>query len=290
LDEATIGLLRTAPAGRIQLEIGVQSTNTDTLNKIDRKNNLDRIASSVTKILEKDNIHIHLDLIAGLPGEGIESFRESYNYCFNLKPHKLQLGFLKVLKGSRLWSESAEHGLVYDDNPPYEVLATRDISYDELRTLHDVEEMTDRVFNERRFARSLEYIGKWINGFDLFLRLAQECRRAGGFQGHREDILFASVYNVGLEIVNDKELLEECLRYDYLRKRRGSVLDWMKDRQLQGIDRSKLLRELFPNNKGMHKFVHVEGFDYDMAGTRCPQMAIFNYVDGTVTWYDGLIE
>lgn len=134
LTEEELALLRSLRPGLVQLEIGVQSTNQDTLKEIRRAADWERLKEIVGKIREGRNIHIHLDLIAGLPLEDMESFQHSFNDVYSCRPDQLQLGFLKVLKGSHMYEKAEEYGVMYTDFPPYEVLCTRWISYADILT------------------------------------------------------------------------------------------------------------------------------------------------------------
>ena len=124
LDEEEMELLEKMRPGLVQLEIGVQSTNPETLREIHRRTDIGEIRRITARINSWHNIHQHLDLIAGLPWEGIESFRTSFNEVYGMEPEQLQLGFLKVLKGSHMAEMAESYGLVYSRRPPYEVLST----------------------------------------------------------------------------------------------------------------------------------------------------------------------
>ena len=144
--------------GLIQLEIGVQSTNPDTLRETDRVTDLQRLKAAVEKIRGYGNIHQHLDLIAGLPGEDLQSFARSFDDVFAMRPEQLQLGFLKVLKGTKMRERAEGCGMRYHGFPPYEVFSTAWITYDEMLLLKGVEEMTEIYYNSHQFARTLETV------------------------------------------------------------------------------------------------------------------------------------
>lgn len=158
LNDEEIALIRSMRPGLIQLEIGVQSTNEQTIREIRRKMQFDQVASTVRKIHQAGNIHQHLDLIAGLPFEDYESFRSSFNDVYALRPQQLQLGFLKVLKGSYMEEMAAEYGLSYQDMPPYEVLSTRWLSYADVIRLKGVEEMVEVYYNSGQFVHTMELL------------------------------------------------------------------------------------------------------------------------------------
>lgn len=173
LNEEEIRLIRSMRPGLIQLEIGVQSVNRDTLREIRRTMDLDRVRDRVDRIREGRNVHQHLDLIAGLPFEGYESFARSFDTVYAMKPEQLQLGFLKVLKGSLMHERTEEYGLLYQDRPPYEVLRTKWLSYGEIIRLKRVEEMTEVYYNSGQFRHTMEYLlGKFGTPFSMYEALA----------------------------------------------------------------------------------------------------------------------
>ena len=144
--------------GLIQLEIGLQSTNPDTITEIRRSMDVEKVKKTLLTIHGFGNIHQHLDLIAGLPYEDFASFKTSFNKAYEMKPDQLQLGFLKVLKGSYMEEQGKEYELTYRDSQPYEVLSTRWISYDEILKLKQVEEMVEVYYNSDQFEHVLPYL------------------------------------------------------------------------------------------------------------------------------------
>lgn len=177
LQDSTIKLLQTAPLGLFQLEIGLQTYNCSSLSAIHRKTDTAKLEAAIKKLLANGNIHIHADLIAGLPLEDYESFKQSFNRLFALRPHMLQLGFLKLLHGSELRDKSTEYGYAFNESPPYEVISNFCISHDELCRLHSVESMLDRLYNSQRFSRSLNYLINdcGLDAFDMLLEFAEFC-------------------------------------------------------------------------------------------------------------------
>lgn len=168
-----IELLSHLRPGQVQLEIGVQTTNEKTLEAIDRPMDFRRLTENVMKVKKAGNVHLHLDLIEGLPYEDIESFKSSFNDVMRLRPHQLQLGFLKVLKGSPIADKCDLFGIKCMASPPYEVLETKWLSYNELLRLKQVEEMVDVYYNSGRFSRSLEVLmAEFESSFDFFEMLA----------------------------------------------------------------------------------------------------------------------
>lgn len=166
--------------GLIQLEIGVQSTNPDTIAQIHRKMDLEKVVKYVACVKKMGNIHQHLDLIAGLPCEGFERFGQSFNDVYKMRPDQLQLGFLKVLKGSYLEEHKEEYQLITISDPPYEVLSTKWLSYEERSQLKDVEEMVEVYYNSGRFDTSLQYLIPFFESpFLFYLDLSVYYRRQG---------------------------------------------------------------------------------------------------------------
>ncbi len=158
LDAETIDLLGSAPLGSLQFEIGVQSFNPRTLSAVNRKTDVEKLKNNIAALLKKGNAHIHLDLIAGLPYEDLRSFADSFNMAYNLKPHMLQLGFLKLLHGSAMREKPEQFPCEYNRAAPYEVLETPWISREELIKLHSTELALNQLYNLGRFRRTLDYL------------------------------------------------------------------------------------------------------------------------------------
>ena len=166
-------LLKTAPKGAIQFEIGMQSFNSETLSAINRKTNIKRLKENIAKLVSLGNIHIHIDLIAGLPKEDFKSFRESFNTAFNLNAHMLQLGFLKLLHGADMREKCEDYPCEFSKYPPYEVAATPWLDEMQLKMLHYCENALERFCNSGRFKRTNEYIFgvQNRNPFDTLIQL-----------------------------------------------------------------------------------------------------------------------
>ena len=155
LTEEEIALISTLRKGQIQLEIGVQTTNEETLCAIHRRMDFAILAKNVRALQQAGNVHLHLDLIAGLPHEDLESFRRSFNMVYALQPEQLQLGFLKVLKGSPIYQKTEEYACDYKQEAPYEVLQTGWLDYGQLLELKNVEEMVEVYYNSGQFVRTI---------------------------------------------------------------------------------------------------------------------------------------
>lgn len=173
LDEDYFILLEKLRPGAVQFEIGVQSTYPQTISEINRKMDFDKVSNVVRKISSWNNIHVHLDLIAGLPYEDLQIFRKSFNDVYALSPEQLQLGFLKVLKGSAMEVHASEYELVYTSLPPYEVLSTKWISYEDVCHLKQIEEVLEIYYNSGQFKNTLKYLCSYFETpYDLYDLLA----------------------------------------------------------------------------------------------------------------------
>lgn len=180
LNEEELSLLNTFRPGLAQLEIGVQSTNKKTIHEIRRTMDFEKLKKIVERIKSANNIHIHLDLIAGLPYEDITSFRQSFDDVYSLEPEQLQLGFLKVLKGSFIHEQIEEYGIHYMDIPPYEVLFTRWLSFADVLELKAVEEMVETYYNSNQFRNALKLLKAcYSSAYDMYFELACFYKKSG---------------------------------------------------------------------------------------------------------------
>lgn len=227
LDEDYFALLKNMRQGAIQLEIGVQSTCPETIAAIERHTDFSKIAAAVTRIRSFQNIHIHLDLIAGLPYEDLATFKNSFHDVYALRPHQLQLGFLKVLKGSAMELRAPEYDLLYTSQPPYEVLATRWLSYDDICLLKQVEKVVEIYYNSGQFTHTLRFLQPFFDSpFAMYESLAgwYETHHLSDIQSSRvrkyEILLSFSCARLS-DRLDEKLLcsLKESLTYDlYLRE------------------------------------------------------------------------
>lgn len=170
LKESTLEILSSMPRGSVQLEIGMQSFNEETLRKINRRTNTAKLIENVKKLIGFGNMHIHIDLIAGLTGEGLESFRNGFNIGYSFRAHMLQLGFLKLLYGADMREKGEEYPCDFADEPPYEIVSTPWLSAKELWLLKNCEDALDRLYNSGRFLLTLDYLTEevGIEPFELF--------------------------------------------------------------------------------------------------------------------------
>jgi hypothetical protein len=158
------------PYGAVQLEIGMQSFNEDVLRKINRKTNTKRLIENIKKLISFGNMHIHIDLIAGLTGEDLESFKNSFNIGYSLKSHMLQMGFLKLLYGADMRENSEKYPCTFSHEPPYEVTSTPWLSNSDIKMLKNCEDALDRLYNSGRFLYTLDYLTNEVgfSPFDIF--------------------------------------------------------------------------------------------------------------------------
>ena len=171
LDEECFDILSKMPVGKIQIEAGIQSTNERTLEAINRKTDSSKVIENLARLRSYENIHIHADLIAGLPYEDFESFARSFDNAI-LCCHKLQLGFLKMLKGSHIRESEADHGYIFESDPPYKVLSNNYISYNEIFRLERIALTVDRFYSSDRFSNTMEYMLRHSNSpFEFFSKL-----------------------------------------------------------------------------------------------------------------------
>lgn len=237
LDQEWVNYLKDYPAGLLQFEVGVQSTYRPTLKIIDRTQHFEQWKGYIQELKCWETLPLHLDLIAGLPEEDWENFRMSFNEVYAVQPDMLQLGFLKVLKGSGLREKSQEYGLVYSPDPPYTILQTRAMSHDELLKLHRLEDVLDRYYNSGKFQTVLPIaLSLFASPFDFYHELAEFWQRRGWFkQSWSGKALFDKLWEFlescliqskqRTQTINDLwKSLRDRLRFDYYRwERPGGV-------------------------------------------------------------------
>lgn len=271
LREEELQEMSTMRPGLIQLEIGVQSTNPDTIKAIHRTMDFEKLKGIVDRIHSFGNIHQHLDLIAGLPYEDYDSFRHSFNDVYALKPQQLQLGFLKVLKGSHMMEMCKEYGIVYKTQEPYEVLSTKWLDYDHVLKLKTVENMVEVYYNSGQFQNTLEYLENFFqDAFSIYERLGSFYMEKGyGDVSHtrmrRYEILLEfleDVPEISIDQVKDQMVYDLYLR-ENLKSRPGFARD-QKPFERQVWD--------FRKREKVAKNAHVEVF---ADGT----VLLFNYAD-----------
>lgn len=259
LDEEELELIGIMRPGLIQLEIGVQSTNPRTIREIHRVMDLERLKKVVVRINAGHNVHQHLDLIAGLPWEDYSSFHRSFNEVYAMEPEQLQLGFLKVLKGSFMYEQAENYGLVYRDKPPYEVLSTKWLSYDDVLKLKGIENMVEVYYNSGQFTRTLKYLEDWWkDAFVLYEQLADYYEQRGLTGLNHSRLARYEILHDFVEERTEGEFLmgaEDALMCDlYLREN-------AKSRPSFALDQSpykEKIRSLTPELRGLGTRVHAE--------------------------------
>ncbi len=282
LNEEELKLIESMRPGLIQLEIGVQSTNEQTIREIRRTMRFEEVARIVQRINQGENVHQHLDLIAGLPYEDMESFQKSFDDVYRLHPEQLQLGFLKVLKGSYMESQKERYGLVYKSRPPYEVLYTKWLSYEEMMQLKSVEEMVEVYYNSGQFSYCLRKLEEeYASPFVLYQGLGRY------YENHELHLMSHSRitrYEILLGFIREKHkeresLYRELLTFDlYLRenvKNRPEFAgehevskDWLNAfYETESKEHQYLIGYEAYDKRQLRKMTHIEKFRYDVLGT-----------------------
>lgn len=280
LNEEELNLIEKMRPGCIQLEIGVQSTNLKTIDEIQRKMDFHHVASVVKRINAGENVHQHLDLIAGLPYEDMKSFQRSFDDVYAVEPEQLQLGFLKVLKGSYMEEMKDSYGMVFQSQPPYEVLYTKWLSYEDVLLLKGVEEMVEVYYNSRQFEATIFTLGQeYESKFQLYLELGKFYEENGYHMIKHTRI---SRYKILLEFIQtcvseDKyEMYKELLAYDlYLRENLKNRPDFLlpysvtKDELHMFYDKESKEHNYLKDYDGydrrqLRKMTHLEKFKYNV--------------------------
>lgn len=223
LSNEVLDFLSDVPKRRFQFEVGIQSTNQDTLMAINRANDWPKLSENCKKILACGNIHLHTDLIAGLPYEGLKEWSQSFNDVFALRAPMLQLGFLKVLPGTQIESEKDKYGLIYMPEAPYEILQTKWLSYEELAYLRKFDKIFDVVYNGGFFPQYLEFLlGKFSDAFSFFDFLVRNWPKDDIGNYNAKTVAYC-LYTIFGD--KGKELLQKDI-YEYIHNWRPDWLDW----------------------------------------------------------------
>lgn len=291
LTDEEISLLQSMREGLVQLEIGVQSTNPDTIREINRTMNLDKLRSAVTRVNAGENIHQHLDLIAGLPYEDYDSFHKSFNDVYSMEPEQLQLGFLKVLKGSAMEEQADEYGILYREETPYEVLSTKWLSYEDVIRLKQIEEMVELFYNSGQFSYTIRFLERLTeDAFVFYEKLASYYEKKGYLLASSKRIAhYEHLLDFVKELLHEKqtqqllqekevdmlfEVCRELLLFDcYLRENMKTAPSFATDRSSHKVylrefyQREERERTLLPaysqyDSKQLAKMTHVEFFYY----------------------------
>ncbi|WP_339134785.1 MAG: DUF4080 domain-containing protein [Candidatus Electrothrix sp. GW3-4] len=245
--EAMFALLATVPCDQFQFEIGIQSCHEPTLSAVKRKMDLAAACRNIQRLLALDTIHLHVDLILGLPFETKTSFRDALNQIFRLAPHYIQLGLLKVLPDTEIAQRAEEFGLIFCSEPPYEVLATRWLDHKQLSDLYELCECIESFYNNRFFRSLWHYlVQSGEEPFAFFAELLRLCREYDFFQLSRTHKLMMQILTALVQEREDKELLLDLLRYDWLRCGHRTLPEYLtKTSQTELRNR---LRDALPQN------------------------------------------
>lgn len=224
VDNETINVLKTAPAGLFQFEIGIQSFNSKTLESINRKCKINRLTEKINQIINLGNIRVHIDLIIGLPYEDMRSFSTSFNEAYKLNAHMLQVGFLKILHGATIEEMKEKFNFDYSERPPYEILSTQWLSFNEIEDLHLLEEVFEKMYNSNRFVRTCNYLVNLAKSpFDLFMTLGKLWNKDKKTNSLNEFSLF--LYNSAIEHFGaDTKILRDAMALDRLSSNHNATL------------------------------------------------------------------
>ena len=264
LRDDEIEILSKFRPGLAQLEIGVQSTNPKTIKAINRVMDIDKLEKIVAQIRANNNIHQHLDLIAGLPYEDYESFGQSFNRVYSMKPQQLQLGFLKVLKGSEMEDKAESFGILYLSKPPYEVLSTDWLSYDDICRLKRIEEMVELYYNSNQFTHTLPFLERAFESpFVMYEKMSEYFEAKNYFvnspaRAFRYEILldFALCHDG-----SNAKIYEELLTFDiYLRENMKSRPSFALP--LNDDSTKEVIRSFYKNEETARVYL-TDYLDYD---------------------------
>ena len=246
LSDRIIKLLNQSPKGLFQIEAGIQSTNPKVLQLIQRKDDPEQLTKTLGQIIAGNNVHVHTDLIAGLPGQSLISFKQSFNESLAMKPQMLQVGFLKVLKGSPLYKSRNELGIVYRDWPPYEVLKTAHMSFWDLHKIKKIDEITVKYYNSGKYVNSMNFLLSNPGDYwDLFIKMADYLSE---YQKKKNRLHSDDYYRVILDLCKELEgenaaILADLLRFDYiLMNRKGHVPEWLRNKNYNSL-RARLVND-----------------------------------------------
>lgn len=285
-DDETLELLEKVPKDYFQFEIGVQSVNWETMESINRRNLLERLAKNIQRVPK--NIHLHLDLIAGLPFETYNLFKNSFNYVYNLKPEMIQLGFLKILKGTKISKEILEYEYKYLDFQPYEILSNKFISFSEICKLKNLEKLLDWYYNSEKFVNSVNYIieNSYSSPFKFFEEISEYFKNNKILDLGHKDI---SLYKYLLDFYRFKkfekeEIFIEYLKYDFLLLGKpGSYPQWFESMKDSELYNNILKTCTFKSIREGHKYSELELFNFNILENKKEKTYIFfDYRDKSV--------
>ncbi len=284
IEDEDISIFSKMRPGLIQLEIGLQTTNLRTIKEIRRTMDIEKLKNNMNTIRRMRNIHQHLDLIAGLPYEDYESFVRSFNDAYELKPDQLQLGFLKVLKGSYMEEQVKEYNLIYSDEQPYEVLSTKWISYGEILKLKRVEEMVELYYNSAMFEHVLLYMESFFDTpFEMYESMGKYYEDNGFVDiGLRREDKYAALRAFFKERFEDAiKIFDSLLTFDYyLRENAKTRPKWRKDSMIEKAD----YNNFFKSGGTDELYLAKEGYDSKAAAR---SMHIEPIIAESASWITG---
>lgn len=279
LSEQVMDFLATVPKGRFQLEIGIQSTHQPTLKAINRQDNWEKLSTNVKRLLSFGNMHIHVDLIAGLPYEDLPTFAKSFDDVYGLGADMLQLGFLKVLPGTQMRRETEQHDLRYMDEPPYEILATKYMPYEDMLYLKHLDNILDQTANSGGFKYTLRALlrASGMTAFAFYRQLTQWWVKAGFYPLTHNAKGVAAILKQFIEenYVEQQTELLEILRFDVfceIPHWRPEWLNWQTEEIFDAVsafwrDEEKVRRYIpaykFSSWRQIHKLYPIELFKAD---------------------------
>ncbi|MEG0773346.1 DUF4080 domain-containing protein [Clostridium sp.] len=278
LTREAFDILSKAKPNSIQFEIGVQSTNKEVLKSINRVIGFSDIKKNVEELNRIKTVKQHLDLIAGLPGENFESFKRSFNEVYEINPDELQLGFLKIIKGTTMKEEAALWGMICSPYPPYEIIKTKDISYDELTILRKIEHMVDKYLNSGKFNNILEYFltkDCFETPFDFYLQLSKLYEEKGYF---KRNISFVDYYEIFIEFAeknnfDDLLLLKDIIKFDYLRFNKKKGLPLFLHNEIDKKEERMIKEEMLGKNLiGNTSDITIHKFNFKIKELICEGM------------------
>lgn len=275
LSEEALEFLQQVPPGVMQFEIGVQTANKKTLASINRSENIETLAKNIRRIPR--TIHQHLDLIAGLPYENLESFGKSFDFVMDLKPDALQLGFLKILPGTQMENFAKENGWKWQENPVYETFSTPYMNFSDMAFLKNLEIITDAFWNKGIFSRTMNYIFRKISPWKFIFAMTKYGQEIGTFNQARKDLYwFNFIFDFAKSFIDKNlpelncKLIENLLRYDFVSTgKKGNFPSWYDHRYDKEKHRIKLEEEgMLHNCRVAFSITEYEEFDFDVESTQ----------------------
>ena len=275
-------LNKEAPRGLFRFEIGVQSTNDYTNELVKRKQNFEKLSRTVMLVKEGGKIDQHLDLIAGLPEEDYSSFQKTFNDVFAMRPEELQLGFLKLLRGTGLRINAKEHQYIYMDNAPYEMLGNRVLSFDDIIKIKQVEDVLEKYWNAHRMDFTIEYLvtHSFPTPFNFFQEFGTFWEDKGWSRiGHQLEDLFKRLYSfLQTAEIHDLAVIEGLMKYDYLTRQKYKPRKPWWSPSLDKAERSSIYQSILQNpsqlgtsfmklglnEKELYKYTLIEKLPFDL--------------------------